>query len=257
MKKGIYILPSLFTIGNMFFGFLSLILSFSSQFTAAAWCIIASIAMDILDGRIARLTHTESGFGIELDSLSDFFSFGVAPAILMYKMILSNMGRTGLAVTFFYIVAGALRLARYNVRAHNNSEVFPYFEGLPIPAGGGLIASFVLSYELFAESPGLTAKTIPMLMKRMPLFFNVMPYLMVLIAICMVSKIRYTRFKNLKVNRSHSFRFLILLVITILLIVTFPQNTFFIIFFLYLLSGVWSFFVRMINIKSIRKGTEK
>jgi CDP-diacylglycerol--serine O-phosphatidyltransferase len=232
----------------MLAGFISIMFSFSSDYTYAAWFIIISIIMDMFDGRIARLTHTESDFGIEIDSLSDFLSFGVAPAILMYQLQLTQMGKLGLAIAFFFTVTCALRLARFNVAAHKNSETLPYFEGLPAPAAGGLIASFVLSYELFVEGPELTAKTIPLLMKRMPLFFDTMPYLMVLISICMVSKMKYTSFKKVDFSRPHTFRLLTLILITILLIVAFPQNTIFIIFLVYLLSGVFSFLVR-INLK--------
>ncbi|OQA92811.1 MAG: CDP-alcohol phosphatidyltransferase [Elusimicrobia bacterium ADurb.Bin231] len=249
MKRGIYILPSIFTVGNMFFGFLSIISSFQEEFTISAWFIIISIAMDILDGRIARLTGTESAFGVELDSLSDFFSFGVAPSFLMYRLILDNMGKIGLAITFFFILACALRLARYNVLAHGSSEPLLHFEGLPAPAAGGLIAAFVLSYELFISGPELTAKTIPLLMKRMPLFFHFMPFLMILISICMVSKMRYSNFKKVNLKNPHSLSVLVLVVITILLIAVFPQNTIFLIFFFYLLSGVISFLIRMLNIR--------
>ena len=239
----------MFTVANMMAGFMSIVYSFSSDFTYAAWFIIVSIVMDMLDGRIARLTHTESNFGIELDSLSDFFSFGVAPSILMYQLVLGDMGKIGLAISFFFIVASALRLARFNVAAHKAEDVLPYFEGLPAPAAGGMIASFVLSYELFMEGPELTAKTIPLLMKRMPLFFNIMPFLMVLISIFMVSKIKYSSFKKMNFDRPHTFQIFVLLVITIILMMTFPQNTIFIIFFLYLLSGLMSFVFRLVNIR--------
>lgn len=232
----------------MFAGFMSIVYSFSSDFTYAAWFIIISIIMDILDGRIARMTHTESNFGIELDSLSDFFSFGVAPSILMYRLVLGDMGKIGIAIAFFFIAACALRLARFNVAANQADETLPYFEGLPAPAAGGLIASFVLSYELFMGGPELTAKTIPLLMKRMPLFFDIMPYLMILISIFMVSKIRYSSFKKVNFRHPHTFQFFVLLIITLVLMVAFPQNIIFIVFFLYLISGILSFVYRISNL---------
>jgi CDP-diacylglycerol--serine O-phosphatidyltransferase len=109
---------------------------------------MASIIMDMVDGRIARMTNTTSRFGLEFDSLSDLISFGVAPAVLMYQMVLSGMNNPGIAIALFYVIAGALRLARFNVKAQDG-ESCTEFSGLPIPAAAGMLASFVLSYELF------------------------------------------------------------------------------------------------------------
>ena len=150
IRRGIYILPSLLTTGNLSAGFISVLLSIHSEFTMAAWCIILAILFDMLDGRVARWTNSTSNFGIELDSLADLVSFGVAPAVLMYQMVLYTMHKPGMAISLFYVIAGAIRLARFNAKA-NSGESSTDFVGLPIPAGAGILASFVLSYQLFAD----------------------------------------------------------------------------------------------------------
>ncbi|MEW6557368.1 MAG: CDP-alcohol phosphatidyltransferase family protein [Elusimicrobiota bacterium] len=254
MKRDIYILPSIFTVTNIAAGFFSIHYSISSQFTAAAWAIIVAILMDIADGRIARSLHVESSFGLELDSLADFSSFGIAPSILMYQLVLKDMGKIGFAIAVFFVIASALRLARFNSKAQQNSGnmvtgSMTYFEGLPTTAAGGIIASFVLSYELFATGPELTAKTIPLLMKRMPMFFQTMPFLMVIISIFLISKIKYSNFKWLNFARPHSFQMLVLLIVAIILIFTYPQNTIFIIYILYFLSGIIGYLLRLIRIR--------
>lgn len=250
MLRGIYILPSLFTTANLSAGFISVILSINSQLTLAAWCIIAAIALDIMDGRIARWTRSTSRFGIELDSLADLVSFGIAPAVLMYQMVLYTMNRPGAAIALFFVIAGALRLAKFNIQAHEG-ESSGHFTGLPIPAAAGILASFVLSYQLFEMGEEITVKTIPLLMKRMPFFFKTIPATMVLISFLMLSNIPYIGFKKLRLNKPKSLQLLTLIVITILLIMTYPQNTIFIIFLLYLLSGVFLYLLRYWRLRRI------
>src|ERR1700679_3381236 len=113
----IYILPNLFTTGNMFFGFFSMIQSLQGNFTVAAYCIVAAAVFDLLDGRVARMTQATSKFGMEYDSLSDLVSFGVAPAILLYLWALKPFERIGWLASFMFMACGALRLARFNVQA--------------------------------------------------------------------------------------------------------------------------------------------
>ncbi|MDD5687189.1 MAG: CDP-diacylglycerol--serine O-phosphatidyltransferase [Elusimicrobia bacterium] len=252
MKRGIYLLPSLFTILNIVAGFFSLHYSISLNFSAAAWAIFIAIIMDITDGRVARVMHAESSFGMELDSLADFLSFGVAPAFLMYQIHLKDMGKIGLAISAFFIITSALRLARFNSIAHQTKEISTHFEGLPTTAAGGIIASFVLSYELFkpfAEGQELTAKTIPLIMKRMPMFFKTMPFLMVLISIFLISKIRYSNFKKINFSHPHSFQLLVLLIVSIILIFIYPQNAIFLIYILYFLSGIVEYITRIFRLR--------
>lgn len=250
IRRGIYILPSLFTGANLAIGFLSVLYAIDNQFTAAAWAIMAAIVMDVLDGRVARMTNTTSRFGLEFDSLSDVVSFGVAPAVLMYQMVLSGMGKPGIAIALLYVLTGALRLARYNLKAQDG-ESGSGFLGLPIPAGAGMLASFVLSYELFLNGQQVTVKTIPIIMQRMPFFFHILPVLMIMISILMISTVPYVAFKGFKPGRPKSLQLITLLMVAILFIIAFPQNSIFILFLAYLLSGFVAYIVRFWRLRSV------
>jgi CDP-diacylglycerol--serine O-phosphatidyltransferase len=242
LKKGIYIIPSLFTCGNMVCGYLSMISSIDGNFTKAAWLLILAISFDMMDGRIARITKTTSEFGVQMDSLSDLVSFGIAPSIMMYQLVLNTMGKTGIAVAVLFVLCSALRLAKFNIKI-NDDIIHNSFMGLPTPASAGLLISFILSYELFISGPGqsLTYKTIPILMKNMPMFFKIMPIVMVILSLLMVSNIPYISFKNLKLSKPKAFRLLILIVLILSLVITFPQNIIFILFSMYILLGVFAY----------------
>jgi len=238
LKKGIYILPSLFTCGNMSFGVLSVVASIGGHFIPAAWFLIGALVCDIIDGRVARMTKTTSTFGMELDSLSDLVSFGIAPGIMMYMLVLNTMGKIGIAIAVLYVLCCALRLARFNVLAHSG-EVHKHFVGLPTPASAGVIISFVLSYSLLVpEGYSLNFKTIHVLMELMPTFFRAMPIVIVVLSFLMVSNIPYLSFKKLKLSKIHTIELLAVLIVLIILIVIFPQNTIFIIFSIYAVSGI-------------------
>lgn len=237
-KKGIYIIPSLFTCGNMTFGILSIVSSVNGHFIRAAWFLVWALACDILDGRIARMTNTCSEFGAQLDSFSDLVSFGMAPAMLMYILILDTMGKIGVAIAILFVLCSALRLARFNVSAAEG-VVRKEFTGLPTPASAGIIISFVLSYELIGpDEYTLSFKTIPILMQTMPFFFKAMPIVMVLLSFLMVSNVPYSSFKKMNLSKPKAIRWLILVIVLVLLILVYPQNTFFIIFSVYVLSGL-------------------
>jgi CDP-diacylglycerol--serine O-phosphatidyltransferase len=141
-RRGIFLLPSLFTVGNMLAGFASMLHAINGRLVTAGWLIVLAGVLDGLDGRIARITRATSDFGKEYDSLADVVSFGVAPAILVYAWGLHGLGRWGWVVGFLYLVAGSVRLARFNVRA--GKEDSHYFTGLPIPGGAGALALLVL-----------------------------------------------------------------------------------------------------------------
>jgi len=238
LRKGIYIIPSLFTCGNMAFGLLSVIASISGNFILAAWFLVGALGCDIFDGRIARMTKTTSMFGMELDSLSDLISFGVAPAVMMYMLVLNTMGKIGIAIAVLYVLCCALRLARFNVLAHTG-EVHKHFVGLPTPASAGVIISFVLSYQLLVpEGLSLNFRTIHKLMELMPTFFKIMPIVIVVLSFLMVSNIPYLSFKKIKLSKIHTIELMAVLIVLIILIVIFPQNTIFIIFTIYALSGL-------------------
>ena len=145
MKKGIYILPNLITVCSMFAGFYSIIASLNSDYERAAWAILIGSIFDVLDGWVARMTHTATRFGIEIDSLSDVISFGVAPGVLAYTWTLSSFGKIGWLGSFFLVACAALRLARFNVQMGGAEK--KHFTGLPTPASALVIASTVLAYE--------------------------------------------------------------------------------------------------------------
>ena len=142
LKRGIFLLPSLFTVSNMLCGFAAILHALHGRLELAGWLIILAGVLDGLDGRIARLMHSTSDFGKEYDSLADVVSFGVAPALLAYQWGLVTTGRWGWAVAFLFLVAGSVRLARFNVNVSSGDKRF--FTGLPIPAGAGALTMLVL-----------------------------------------------------------------------------------------------------------------
>jgi CDP-diacylglycerol--serine O-phosphatidyltransferase len=145
MRKGIYVLPNLITLSSMFAGFYSIVASLNSDYERAAWAIMIASVFDVLDGWVARITHTATRFGIEIDSLADVISFGVAPGVLVYTWTLSSFGKIGWLGSFFLVACSALRLARFNVQMGSTEK--KHFTGLPTPASALVIASTVLAYE--------------------------------------------------------------------------------------------------------------
>src|SRR5213082_2630833 len=149
LRKLMIVLPSLFTVSSIFCGVYSIMLSSGENsgdsFSRAAVAIFFGNFFDAFDGRVARLTRTQSDFGVELDSLADVISFGVAPAILVYKWALAGMGTGGIAISSIYAACGAIRLARFNVLAHSETGSSRYFVGLPIPLAAGMLVSLVIA----------------------------------------------------------------------------------------------------------------
>lgn len=224
MKKGIYILPNLFTTASLFCGFYSLIASLQGDYSRAAISIIVAFFFDGLDGKIARFTNTTSKFGAEYDSLSDLVAFGLAPAILAYSWALSPFGRYGWLAAFLFVVCGALRLARFNVQIGIiESKVF---NGLPIPGAAAVIATTVLLfYYLGGEGTVNHPSTL----------FGV-----VALALLMVSNIKYYSFKDLNVFSKKPFVTFVLIIMIFIVIVLEPQVMFFMVAVTYSLSGpVW------------------
>ena len=244
LKKGIYILPSLFTCGNMTLGVLAILASSEGHFLRAAWFLIGALACDILDGRIARVTKTTSEFGLQLDSLSDLVSFGVAPAVMMHMLVLNSLGNTGIAIAVLFVLCSALRLARFNVLAQSG-EVHKHFKGLPTPASAGVVISFVLSYELLRPREyTINSMNIPIFSDMMPFFFRAMPIVMIALSFLMVSNIPYSSFKKTNLTRVRSIQLFSLLIVIAILLIVFPQHTFFIIFSMYAISGILFYFFR-------------
>ena len=234
-KTGAVVLPSIFTIANMAFGFFAILLASEGKFVQSAWFIVVSYVMDMLDGRVARLVHGESSFGVEIDSLSDWISFGIAPAYLIYKFVLKDYGFWGYPVAFLYVLCGALRLARYNVKSHFGGSDKDYFQGLPIPAAAGILVSFVLAYSMIEGESG--SRGIQIVMDRMPFVYGVVPFIMIALALLMVSSAPYAAFKG-DMLKPNSIKGIVLITAVLSMIVAYPQDALFVFFSVYALSGV-------------------
>ncbi len=235
-RRGVYLIPSMFTLGNMGLGFYAIVMSFTEEYVKGAMAIIFAHVLDIFDGRIARWTRTESHFGVEFDSLADWISFGIAPAVMIYTLALQDYGKLGFLLAFFFIVAGALRLARFNLKAHESIETSNYFVGLPIPAAGGVIAVFILLYEMWSQ--GRTAKTFRLVMREIPLLYQAIPLIVFTLSLLMVSNVHYSSFKKMNLLKPHSMRTLLLLLLSGFMIYAYPQNTIFILYTAYILWGL-------------------
>jgi CDP-diacylglycerol--serine O-phosphatidyltransferase len=172
MRRGFYVIPSLFTVANIFCGFLSIIASSRGQFERSAVLILVAIFADVLDGRIARLTGTATQFGEEFDSLADVVSFGVAPALLAFQWGLWDVPRVGMAVAFLFLVAGSIRLARFSSANHDSLD----FVGLPIPAGAGSIAMLVLLSPTPVNNPAFIPVVVAFVFGLSLLMVSNLPY---------------------------------------------------------------------------------
>ena len=228
-SKGIYILPNLFTSGSLFVGFFSIISAFNSNFTLAAICIYLAAILDTLDGRVARLTNTESAFGAEYDSLVDIVSFGVAPALIIYFWALKNLYQFGWAVSFIYLACVALRLARFNSQL--DGDCSRHFIGLPCPSAAATIAGFVWLCSSAGYHIGSGFVTV--LVTLISLYVSTM----------MVSNIKFRSFKDYDVKGRVVFIQAVAVVLIITVIFTAPAITLFTTFMLYSLSGVVSLIV--------------
>ena len=209
----------------MFAGFYSIISSINGDFTIAAISIMIAMMWDTLDGRVARLTNTQSAFGAEYDSLADLVSFGLAPALLVYEWSLYELGRFGWLAAFVYLACAALRLARFNTQVGIADKRF--FQGLPSPAAAGVIASMIwLKIWTFASFDS----------EVISLGYYLGAGITILCGILMVSNVRYYSFKELD-SKKASFRFLLLIVLSLIILMYKPNIILFTGFFLYLLSG--------------------
>lgn len=200
-----YLLPNLFTAASIFTGFYAIALALEGSFESAAWFIFLALIFDGLDGRVARMTNTASHFGVEFDSLADIVAFGVAPALLLYLYIGESYGRIGIMVSALFIIFGAVRLARFNV---TTSRIEPsVFIGLPIPTAAIMISIAILVIERYEEF--------------VPFKVFILPLALVL-AILMVSNIRYPSFKKMNFKTFHFIRFLIGLIVVAMSVFIYP-----------------------------------
>jgi CDP-diacylglycerol--serine O-phosphatidyltransferase len=220
LRRGVFILPSLFTVGNMLCGFAAVQAAFHARLVAAGWLIVLAGILDALDGRIARLTHATSEFGKEYDSLADVVSFGLAPAILVFQWRLEDLGRSGFAVAFLFLVAGSVRLARFNVQAGAVDKRF--FVGLPIPAGAGALTLAVLLDPTPVASRGELV---------------IVGLYVLAVSLLMVSTIQYRSFKDFNLHQRFPATLFFLLALIVVILVTYRQYAMAVLLGAYLLLG--------------------
>ena len=220
-RRGIYLLPNLFTTAALFAGFYAIVQAMNGKFEHAAVAVFIAMVLDGLDGRVARLTHTQSEFGAEYDSLSDMVSFGVAPSLLMYEWAFRDLGKLGWFAAFIYCAGTALRLARFNT----NIEVVDkrFFQGLPSPAAAALIAGFVW-VMLDNEYSGQELRWVAVV-------------LTVFAGLSMVSNLRFYSFKDFNMRKSVPFIVIFLVALFFILISSYPPGVLFLLFLAYSLSG--------------------
>jgi CDP-diacylglycerol---serine O-phosphatidyltransferase len=237
-RRGIYLLPNLFTTGALFAGFYAITSAMDARFETAAIAIFVAMILDGLDGRVARLTNTQSEFGVEYDSLSDMVSFGVAPALVMYLWSLSAFGKLGLFAAFVHTAGGALRLARFNTQVATADK--RYFQGLPSPAAAAILAGFIwicLKYRYDVDGLGWIALVLTLLT-----------------GLLMVSNFRYYSFKDIDFRGKVPFIVAIAVMLGMAIIMAQPETMLFLLAFCYMLSGpVFTLVLRRIKRRQARK----
>lgn len=221
-RRGIYLLPNLFTTAALFAGFYAIITAMSGDFERAAIAVFIAMVLDGLDGRVARLTNTQSEFGAEYDSLADMVSFGVAPALVMYQWALSDLGRYGWLAAFIYTVSAALRLARFNTQIGTVDK--RYFVGLASPAAAAVVVGFVWIAGDFGFEP-----------RKLDWIAWAVT---VAAGLLMVSNVRYYSFKTIDFKGKVPFFFLLVAVLIFVLVTIDPPKVLFMVFAGYALSGL-------------------
>ena len=240
LRKGVFLLPNLFTTGALFGGFFAIISAMAGKFDMAAWAIFAAQILDGFDGRVARMTHTESAFGVEYDSLSDMVSFGLAPAIVVYSWALQPLGKFGLAAAFVFAACAALRLARFNT--HVGTSDPRYFTGLASPPAATLVASAVWlgsKSDLAFEVSILAA------------------VLVTFVGLLMVSNIRYLSFKALDKNRRVPFAAMFITLLVFIAVTINPPVVLFALAFTYAISGPAQWFWGLLRPLLAKRGVKE
>jgi CDP-diacylglycerol--serine O-phosphatidyltransferase len=232
-RRGIFLLPSLFTVANMFCGYACVVHAMLGQLDMAAPFIGFAIVLDMLDGRIARMTGTATAFGLELDSLADVISFGLAPAVLAFAWGLSELGRVGWAAGFIYVSAAAMRLARFNIQSTAPGDK-RYFVGMPSPPAAGVTAATVFAWPF-----PLTEPVELRLIFSEPAVWQALAAVAVMLvpAALMVSTIRFRSFKTINFGWGPSYMPLLLFTLLVALIFAAPQLTLLILAYGYLMSA--------------------
>ncbi|WP_407659330.1 CDP-diacylglycerol--serine O-phosphatidyltransferase [Marinomonas sargassi] len=227
-RKGVFLLPNLFTTAALFSGFYSIIAAMNGDFSGAAVAIFISMVFDALDGRVARLTHTQSAFGAEYDSLSDMVSFGIAPALIVFTWALEPLEKIGWITAFVYAVGAALRLARFNTMI--GVEEKRYFTGLPSPAAAAIVAGVIWA----ASEHGMSGESLSI----------VMAFLLPIAGLLMVSNVKYRSFKDLNLKGRVPFMVLLLSVLIFVLIALEPSLVLMVLFCIYGLWGPAAIFIK-------------
>jgi CDP-diacylglycerol--serine O-phosphatidyltransferase len=214
LRRGIPLLPSLFTTANIFFGYFAIVAAMRREFTMAVICIFVAGLADMLDGRIARMTGTNSEFGRELDSLGDIISFGVAPALVVYCWAFSflrvvELRRLGWAASFLFVICGAIRLARFNIQSGHTDK--RYFVGLPIPAAAGAVAALVNLRPQRLTDARMTTIVISLVL--------------LLLGLLMISRMRYRSFKDIDLRSRKSVGVVFVVALFFAAMAMFPQVT--------------------------------
>ena len=240
-RRGIYLLPNLFTTAALFAGFYAIVAAMHTHFEAAAIAIYVAMILDGIDGRIARLTNTQSDFGVQYDSLSDMASFGLAPALVIYQWSLSGLGKLGWLAAFIYAAAAALRLARFNTQAPSADKQF--FQGLPSPPAATLIAGMIW----FGVSQGFSDGS--------SMLFITFPVTL-LAGILMVSNIRYLSFKQVDLRDKIPFMAGLIIVLVFVFIAIEPPLVLFLISLTYAASGPVLTLVQIRKHRAARKQQE-
>ncbi len=241
-RRGIYLLPNLFTTSALFAGFYAIVAGINADFEAAAIAIFVAMILDGMDGRIARMTNTQSDFGVQYDSLSDLVSFGLAPALVAYQWSLSGLGKVGWSAAFIYAAAAALRLARFNTQAASADKRF--FQGLPSPAAAALVAGMIW----LGDSQGLPGHG-SVIAFALPIT--------VLAGVLMVSNIRYHSFKQFDLRGRVPFVSVSIIVLVFVLVAVNPPMTLFLIALSYAASGPIFTLVMLRRHRASRKGGEE
>ena len=235
-RKGIYILPNLFTLAALFGGFYAVVMAMNGRFDLAAVGVFCAMVLDSLDGRVARMTNTQSAFGEQMDSLSDMVSFGAAPALIAYEWALKGLGRWGWIAAFVYCACAALRLARFNVNTGVVDKRF--FQGLPSPAAAALVAGFIwLMTEIGVRGEDLewlSWKQITWTMFVVTLYSG----------LTMVTNVPFYSFKDVQMKKSVPFVVIVLIALVIAIINIHPPTVLFGVFVIYGLSGYVVYFWR-------------
>lgn len=220
-RRGIYLLPNLFTTAGLFSGFYAIVASMNERYIEAAVAIFIAMVFDGIDGRVARMTNTESDFGAEYDSMADIVSFGMAPALVMYNYALADLGKLGWLAAFIFVAGGALRLARFNTNLGTADK--RYFQGLAIPSAAAVVAGLVwvgTEYDIAGSDIGSFAALVT-----------------IAAGLLMVTNFRYHSFKDVDWKGRVSFVVILVIVLAFVIVATQPSLVLFAIFFLYALSG--------------------